>query len=103
MLETELEGVASNGEDEPYLVFEEDNSPWWMWPKLSTTIMTRDQWVARIKLTVFGYFVVIVLSIFLWVSSSWMFVVLITVPLGVLGILTNYYYYKRGRENAMKN
>jgi hypothetical protein len=39
-------------EEEPFLVFKHEDSPWWMWPMLATVTITRDQWRARMIMVI---------------------------------------------------
>lgn len=90
--------LPEESEPEPYLVFEHDDSPWWMWPLLSTVMITRDQWNARIIIVIVGILLMLLVGSLLLGIWGVLFALVTAIMASVLG----YYSYKYGRTKAFE-
>lgn len=92
-------GVLPNdSEPEPYLVFEHDDSPWWMWPFLATIIITRDQWIIRMTIVIICMLLLLVLLGFAIGLMGFLIVLVFAIIAAIFG----YYSYRYGRAKAVE-
>jgi len=85
-------------EEEPYLVYEEEDCPWWMWPLLTKVTITRDQWETRIIMVVVTLLLGFLLATILYGLWGILFVLI----LAAIGLLFLFNTYKYGRKKAIE-
>jgi uncharacterized membrane protein len=93
----EIDGdMISEYEFEPYLIFEHDDAPIWMWPLLARVEISYEQWRVRVMISIVAF----TISFFAFFAFFGIFGLVLVLFLASITALLGYYTWKSGRRKA---